>query len=154
MDTKVSVDLLNQALASEWTAYLQYILRSREYYALGYSRLGARLHAISKCERHHARELMDRILFLGGTPAMAPDATPEHSSSVGVGSKKDVSLETSALKLYNTLVCEADENEDAVTSDLFRHILSEEDAHFDHLAKIEALNTRLGSAYLAEQVEL
>ena len=151
MDTKVSVDLLNQALASEWTAYLQYILRSREYYALGYSRLGARLHAISKCERHHARELMDRILFLGGTPAMAPDATPEHSSSVGVGSKKDVTLETSALKLYNTLIAKLEDNEDSVTVELFEHIATEEDHHLDRLQKIETLNSRLGASYLAEQ---
>jgi bacterioferritin len=152
MDTKLSVDLLNQALASEWTAYHQYILRSREYYALGYSRLGAKLHSISKCERHHARELMDRILFLGGTPSVTPDATAEHSTSVGAGSKKDVSLEASAVKLYNTLITKIEDNEDSVTMELFEHIVDEEDTHLDKLQKIETLTDRLGTAYLAEQV--
>ena len=62
------VEKLNQILAGELTAIDQYLIHSKMYENFGYNKLYKKMdHEISE-EREHARLLIERILFLKGTP--------------------------------------------------------------------------------------
>ena len=62
------VEKLNQILAGELTAIDQYLIHSKMYENFGYNKIYKKMyHEISE-EREHARLLIERILFLKGTP--------------------------------------------------------------------------------------
>ena len=68
-DAKV-IEFLNQVLKAELTAINQYFLHAEMCENWGYERLAKLIRKESIEEMVHAEKLMERILYLDGTPNM------------------------------------------------------------------------------------
>ena len=66
------VEQLNQALRDELTAINQYFLHAEMSENWGYKKYSKYIKKQSIDEMKHAEMLMERILFLDGTPSMMP----------------------------------------------------------------------------------
>ena len=126
------LEQLNRALREELTAINQYFVHSEMCENWGYERLSKYVKKQSIGEMKHAEALMERILFLDGTPSMEPLAL-----SIG-GTVKDViqadlKLEIAAVAMYNEAVQIAVEKKDNGSRDLFVQLLKDEEEHVDWL---------------------
>ena len=100
----------------------------------------------------HAEILMERILFLDGTPSMEPLAL-----TIGASVKdmiaSDLKLEIGAVAMYNEAVKIASDNLDNGSRDLFVKLLKDEEEHVDWLEAQEHLIKELGyERYLTMQM--
>jgi len=68
------VDYLKDLLRGELAARDQYFLHSRMYADWGFEKLYERINHEMEEETQHADALLQRILFLEGTPDMTPEA--------------------------------------------------------------------------------
>ena len=66
-DEKV-IEQLNAALSAELTAIVQYMVQAEMCESWGYHRLAGLTKARAIEEMHHAEGLIERIIFLDGTP--------------------------------------------------------------------------------------
>ena len=130
-DIKI-VQHLNTVLKNELTAINQYFLHAEMCENWGYDRLSKYIKMQSIGEMKHAEKLMERILFLDGTPSMEPLAL-----SIGGNVKNmiaaDLKLEIEAVAMYNEAVRIAMEEKDNGSRDLFVFLLKEEEEHVDWL---------------------
>ena len=143
---------LNKALREELTAINQYFLHAEMCENWGYNRLSEYIKKQSIGEMKHAEALIERILFLDGTPAMQP-----LESKVGGNVKEmiesDLELEISAVKQYNAAVQIATEQKDNGTRDLLVVLLKDEEDHVDWLEAQMHQITELGyERYLTMQM--
>ncbi len=126
------LERLNQALREELTAINQYFLHAEMCENWGYGKLSKYIKKQSIGEMKHAEALMERILFLDGTPSMEP-----LSLSIGSNVKdmieSDLKLEMEAVAMYNESVRIAYENKDNGSRDLFVELLKDEEDHVDWL---------------------
>jgi bacterioferritin len=147
------VELLNEILTAELTAINQYFIHARMCSNWGFERLAKKKREESIEEMHDADRLIERILFLGGTPNMqrlfpvrvGEDAIEQH--------RLDLQLEVEAVQRYNRGVALAREKGDNGTKELLEHHLKSEEASVDWLESQLYLVEKLGAqAYLAEQM--
>ncbi len=68
------IDYFKQLLKGELAARDQYFIHSRMYEDWGFTKLYERINHEMEEETEHADALLKRILFLEGTPDMAPNA--------------------------------------------------------------------------------
>ena len=126
------IDELNKALREELTAVNQYFLHAEMCENWGYNKLADYIKKQSIGETKHAEALMERILFLDGTPSMQP-----MELTIGGNVQKmiesDLALEISAVKQYNAAVQIATELKDNGTRDLLVILLKDEEDHVDWL---------------------
>jgi len=126
------VEELNKALREELTAVNQYFLHAEMCENWGYNKLAEYIKKQSIGEMKHAEALMERILFLDGTPSMQP-----MELTIGGNVQKmiesDLALEISAVKQYNAAVQIATELKDNGTRDLLVVLLKDEEDHVDWL---------------------
>ena len=126
------LEQLNRALREELTAINQYFLHAEMCENWGYDKLSSYIKKQSIGEMKHAESLMERILFLDGTPSMEP-----LSLSIGANVKdmikSDLDLEINAVSMYNEAVQIALENHDNGSRDLFVVLLKDEEEHVDWL---------------------
>src|SRR5450432_1433350 len=106
-DAKV-IEFLNQVLKAELTAINQYFLHAEMCENWGYERLSVYIKKQSIGEMKHAESLMERILFLDGTPSMQP-LDVKIGSTVKAMIENDLALEVAAVKQYNNAVAIATE---------------------------------------------
>ena len=126
------IEELNKALREELTAVNQYFLHAEMCENWGYNKLAEYIKKQSIGEMKHAEALMERILFLDGTPSMQP-----MELTIGGNVQKmiesDLALEISAVKQYNAAVQIATELKDNGTRDLLVVLLKDEEDHVDWL---------------------
>jgi bacterioferritin len=151
-DAKV-IEILNEILTAELTAINQYFIHAKMCANWGFERLAKKKREESIEEMHDADRLIERILYLGGTPNM------QRLSPVRVGEdaieqhRLDLALETEAVQRYNKGVALAREKGDNGTKELLEHHLKTEEASVDWLESQLYLVEKLGAqAYLAEQM--
>src|SRR6516225_10329955 len=109
---------LNKALREELTAINQYFLHAEMCENWGYDRLSEYIKKQSIDEMKHAEALMERILFLDGTPSMQPlDLTVGQNVKAMIES--DLKLELGAVASYNEAIRISVENKDNGSRDLF-----------------------------------
>ena len=151
-DTQV-IELLNEILTAELTAINQYFIHAKMCSNWGFDRLAKKKREESIEEMHDADRLIERILFLGGTPNMqrlfpvrvGEDAIEQH--------RLDLQLEVEAVQRYNRGVALAREKGDNGTKELLEHHLKSEESSVDWLESQLYLVDKLGAqAYLAEQM--
>src|SRR6478672_9358153 len=132
------IDALNAALTIELTAINQYFCQAKMCKNWGFNKLAKKHYEESMGEMKHAEMLIDRILFLEGTPEIA---------------RYDLVLETSGVKHYNTLVDLCMKLKDNGTRELVAPILVESEEHVDWLeTQINLINTIGLQNYLTEQM--
>jgi bacterioferritin len=126
------IEQLNRALREELTAINQYFVHAEMCENWGYDRLSKYIKKQSIDEMKHAESLMERILFLDGTPSMEPLAL-----SIGPNVKSmiaaDLKLEIEAVAMYNDAVRIATDEKDNGSRDLFVKLLKDEEEHVDWL---------------------
>ena len=99
-DPKV-IAFLNQALKAELTAINQYFLHAEMCENWGYERLAKLIKKESIEEMVHAEKLMERILYLDGTPNMSDYFKINIGATVEQQFKNDLQLEYDAVKRLN-----------------------------------------------------
>ena len=126
------IEQLNRALREELTAINQYFVHAEMCENWAYTKLSKYIKKQSIDEMKHAAKLMERILFLDGTPSMEPLAL-----SIGANVKamiqSDLKLEIDAVALYNEAVRIATDEKDNGSRDLFVALLKDEEEHVDWL---------------------
>jgi bacterioferritin len=94
---------LNKALREELTAINQYFLHAEMCENWGYHKLSEFIKKQSIGEMKHAEVLIERILFLDGSPSMQPLELTV-GGSVKAMIESDLALEIGAVKQYNDAV--------------------------------------------------
>lgn len=145
---------LGEALKAELTAINQYFLHGKMCDNWGYFRLGAYYRKESIEEMVHAEKLMDRILFLEGTPNMSDIDRINVGSNVKAQFESDLALEMHAVKHLNEAVRVSTEVGDNTSRALFEEILADEEEHVDYLeGQLHAMREMGIENYLAQQLQ-
>ncbi|HET6206648.1 MAG TPA: bacterioferritin [Terracidiphilus sp.] len=144
---------LNLALRDELTAVNQYFLHAEMAENWGYEKYAKNIKKQSIDEMKHAEALMERILFLDGTPSMEPLALTI-GQSVKDMIQSDLKLELGAVASYNEAIRIAVENGDNGSRDLFVRLLKDEEGHVDWLeAQVHQIKEIGYERYLITQTE-
>lgn len=131
--------LLNQALASEWTAFMQYYHHFFMATDIHSVEIKEYFKEAAAQELHHIEEIGGRIQLLGGVPVAKPAEVPNlWPSSVEYGHdlrsmlQVDLIAERTTIQFYNEIVrfCGYDDN---TTRVIFEEILREEEDHANEL---------------------
>ena len=117
-----------------------------------YHRLSDFIKKQSIGEMKHAEVLMERILFLDGSPSMQPLELTV-GSTVKDMIEGDLALEIGAVKQYNQSVAIATQEGDNGSRDLFVQLLKDEESHVDFLEAQMHLIKEVGyERYLTQQM--
>ena len=131
-DPKV-IQFLNQVLKAELTAINQYFLHAEMCENWGYQRLAKITKKESIEEMTHAEKLMERILYLEGTPNMTDYFKINIGATVEAQLKNDLQLEYDAVKRLNEGIKLCVAAGDNGSRDLAQKILDDEEHHIDWL---------------------
>ena len=147
------IAILNEVLKGELTAINQYFLHAKMCENWGYMRLAAYNRAESIDEMKHADILMNRILFLEGTPNMTDLFPIKIGANVKVQLQNDLDLELAAIPRLNNGIKVATEVGDNASRELFEEILVDEEKHADWLEAQLYMIGEIGiENYLAQQM--
>jgi bacterioferritin len=147
------IEHLGVALKAELTAINQYFLHAKMNENWGYFRLAAHYRKESIEEMVHAEKLMNRILFLDGTPNMTDLGPIKIGKNVKAQLENDMALELSAVKHLNNAIKFATEAGDNASRALFEEILADEEEHVDYLeGQLHAIGEIGIEHYLAQQL--
>lgn len=152
-DNKI-IEQLNVALSSEMTAVVQYMVQAETCESWGYSRLAGLTKARAIQEMRHAEHLIERIIFLDGTPEVAVPLTPKIGKSVQEHLQLDYDDEEGAVKQYNDASRLCREAGDNGSKELFDSMITDEERHADFLeAQLHSIKEMGVGAYLAQQMK-
>jgi bacterioferritin len=149
-DSKI-IALLNECLKAELTAINQYFLHAEMCANWGYYRLAGNTRKESIEEMTHAEKLMERILYLDGTPNMSDLFKINVGQNVTAQLKNDLQLEYDAVKRLNQGIALCRELKDDGSRDLLKSILLDEEHHIDWLeAQLHAIEEMGIQNYLSQ----
>jgi bacterioferritin len=152
-DQKV-IDELNAALKAELTAISQYIVHAEMNHNWGYHGLGSYIKKQAIDEMKHAEGLIERILFLEGTPRLDVMPTPKIGQDVKAQIENDLAAEVDAVKQYNNAVRLCAEAGDNNSRALFEGMVKDEEAHTDFLeAQLDMIRQIGIGPYLSQQMK-
>jgi bacterioferritin len=133
-DKKI-IDILNHLLAGELTAVDQYLIHGEMYADTGFAQLAEKALHESDHERQHARALIQRILFLEGTPNLAKRDALKVGKNVPEMLKSDLSVEYKVVGELKKAIAACEIARDYVTRDMLGVQL--EDTEMDHAYYLE-----------------
>jgi bacterioferritin len=136
MDKKTLIEHLNDDLAGELQAIVQYLQHS--YLVKGLKRIPIHdlFEDIAKDEMGHAETLSERIVAMGGVPTTKPKAINQ-TTDVEEMVKFDMAREEEALAGYAKRIKEAEEAGEIGTSLILENILVDEQGHWDSLFMLQ-----------------
>jgi bacterioferritin len=147
------IALLNEALKEELTAINQYFLHAEMCENWHYSRLADHIKKESIDEMKHAEALIERILFLDGSPNLTELMKLTIGSNVKQQLESDLKLEIDAVAMYNRAIEVARQESDNISSELFERLLKDEEGHVDWLEAQLHLIEEIGyERYLTQQM--
>ena len=147
------IDALNEALREELTAINQYFLHAEMCENWHYARLGNLIKKQSIGEMKHAEELIERILFLDGTPNLTKPMSLTVGTNVKEQIESDLKLEIEAVAMYNRAIETARQESDNASRDLFERLLKDEEEHVDFLeAQVHQMKEIGYERYLSQQI--
>ena len=146
---------LKSLLQSEFTAMAQWRCDAQILRNEGFKDLKHKFHGFFYEENTHSKQLINRMLLIGGMPDpnnfMA--APPSIALDVVDIFSKELALETDAITRYNAAIKVADTASDNVTLDLLTEILEDENEHAEWLEKQLAIIRRVTKEnYLADRI--
>ena len=144
---------LNEALKEELTAINQYFLHAEMCENWHYDKLAQRVRKESIDEMKHAEALIERILFLDGTPNMTELMKLSVGTTVKDQLEGDLALELTGVAMYNKAIRIARDEGDNASRELFERILKEEEQHVDWLeAQLHQIKELGYERYLSQQI--
>jgi len=147
------VQHLNTLLANEQTAFNQYMLHSQLLKNWGIEKMAAAEREEAMEEVGHAEQLIDRILYLEGTPKVEGGKPAQMSLDVREVLKRNLELEVAGIADLREGIATAQRTGDAVSRELMVKILADEEHHEDHLQTQLALIDKIGiENYIAAQL--
>ncbi|MFZ0705061.1 MAG: bacterioferritin [Candidatus Korobacteraceae bacterium] len=148
------IAFLNEVLKAELTAINQYFLHSEMCENWGYERMAKLIKKESIEEMVHAEKLMERILYLDGTPNMSDYFKINVGATVLEQIKNDLELEYGAVKRLNDGIQLCLKMNDGGSRELAEKILSDEEHHIDWLeGQLHAISEMGIQNYLAQQLK-
>jgi bacterioferritin len=151
-DEKV-IAALNAGLKEELKAINQYFIHAEMCENWGYKKLSGYIKKQSIDEMKHAEALIERILFLDGSPKLGESMTLTVGQSVKAQIESDLKLEIGAVAMYNASAKLAAEGGDHGSRDLFVRLLKDEESHVDWLeAQLSQIKELGAENYLAQQL--
>jgi len=146
------IAVLNEALKSELTAINQYIVHAEMCENWGFKKLAATTKKNSIGEMKHAEALIERILYLDGTPNMSDYFKILIGKDVPEQLRNDLALEMDAVKSYNAGITVCVTAGDNGSRDLLVTLLKDEEGHIDYLeAQLHQIKEMGLQNYLATQ---
>lgn len=147
------VSVLNEVLKGELTAINQYFLHAEMCENWGYMKLAGYVRKESIEEMQHAEWLMERILYLDGTPTMNELFPLRIGNTVKEQFHNDLALELEALPRLNRGIALAVDAGDNGSRELLTKILTDEEHHVDWLeAQLNVIKEVGNENYLAQQI--
>ncbi len=144
--------VIDQLLADELTAINQYMVHSEMCENWGYGKLHMDIRKQAMDEMHHAEWLIERIIFLEGTPTVSKLNPIKIGKTVSEMINNDSSDEVNAVHSYNEAITLARTVDDQGTADLLTKILKMEEGHVDWAEIQQAQITQMGiENYLINQ---
>ena len=144
---------LQEALREELTAINQYFLHAEMCENWHYSKLGDFIKKQSIDEMKHAEQLIERILFLDGTPSMTELMQLSVGQNVREQLESDLKLELGAVVQYNQAVATARDAGDNASRELFERLVKDEEEHVDWLeAQLHQIKEIGYERYLSQQI--
>ena len=147
------IDALNEALKEELVAINQYFLHAEMCEAWKFPRLSKFIKKQSIDEMKHAEALIERILFLDGSPTLTEAMQLTIGKNVREQLESDLKLEVGAVAMYNRLVKLCRDEGDNASRELFERLLKDEEEHVDWLeAQVYQIQEMGYERYLSQQV--
>jgi len=147
------LDVLAKMLKEELGAISQYMVHAEMCENWGYKRLSQHTKKESIGEMKHAETLIERILFLEGTPNLNDMPKLQVGKDVKEQLQNDLDLEKNAVLEYNEAIATCRKAGDQASADILQAILADEEGHVDfldtQLGIIEAVGLQ---NYLAQQL--
>jgi bacterioferritin len=147
------IKVLNEVLRKELTGINQYFIHSKMCKNWGYDVLAEIAWKESIEEMKHADRIIERILFLDGSPNLSAYDKINVGSSVKQQLEHDLGLEEGALVVLKGAIKTCFETNDNASRELLEHVLVDEEEHVDWL---EAQLHKIGEVgyqnYLAQQI--
>ena len=132
----------------------QYFLHSEMCENWGYERLSKHIKKVSINEMRHAEDIIERMLFLEGSPNLSELPKLNIGKDVKQQLGNDLALEHGAVIGYNAAIATCRKAGDNGTADFLKEILAQEEGHVDFFEEQLDLIEQLGSQnYLAQQLE-
>jgi bacterioferritin len=148
------IDVLNQVLRKELTGINQYFIHAKMNDNWGYERLYKKIWTESIEEMKHADKVIERILFLEGTPNITAYDKILVGANVKQQLENDLGLETAALAVLRSGIKTCVEAADDASRELLEHILVDEENHVDWIeAQLHQINEVGYQNYLAQQIQ-
>jgi len=148
------IALLNEVLKGELTAINQYFLHAEMCENWGYMRLAKYMRKESIEEMQHAESLMERILYLDGTPTMHELFPLRIGRNVREQFTNDLQVEYEAVPRLNRGIELCVAVGDNGSRELLVKILTDEEHHVDFLeAQLHIIQEIGVENYLAQQIE-
>ena len=145
---------LNKRLADELIAINQYMVHSEMCENWGYSQLHQSIRKQAMDEMHHAEWLIERIIFLDGSPTVSKLNNIKIGKTVSEMINNDNNDEKDAVRTYNDSIKLAREADDQGTVDLLTKILKMEEGHVDWAEIQQAQIEQMGiENYLTNQAD-
>jgi bacterioferritin len=138
------VQHLNKLLANEQSAYNQYLLNSQLLKNWGIAKMAETERTEAQEEIGHAELLIERILYLEGTPKMEGGQPSQVSADVREVLKRNLDLEVAGIADLREGIAAAERSRDAVSRELMVKILADEEHHEDHLTTQLELIDKIG----------
>jgi bacterioferritin len=147
------LELLNRVLRKELTGINQYFVHAKMCANWGYMALARHAREEALEEMKHADDVMERILFLDGTPNMAELDKMAIGKDVRQQMESDLALEQAALKVLVPGIGICNEVSDHATRELLEHIITDEEKHVDWIeAQLHQIREVGYELYLAQQI--
>jgi bacterioferritin len=129
------IDALNKLLANELTAMDQYFIHSRMYEDWGLSKLFERIDHEFDDEKGHASKLIERILFLEGTPDMVTREAIRVGKDVPSMLENDLKVEYEVAAMLKETIKICEDAQDYNTREMLEVLL--DDTEIDHAYWLE-----------------
>lgn len=129
------IDTLNTILANELAAMDQYFIHSRMYQDWGLQKLFERIDHEFDDEKGHAAALIERILFLEGTPDLTKRDGIQVGKDVPEMLQNDLDVEYKVQRLLKNAMALCEQEQDYVTRSILQQLLN--DTENDHAYWLE-----------------
>ncbi|ABO24738.1 bacterioferritin [Shewanella loihica] len=129
------IDTLNKLLTGELSAMDQYFVHGLMYEDWGLNELHERISHESDDEREHAKKLVQRILFLEGTPDVASREALNIGKDPQEMLQNDLNYEYQVAANLREAIALCEEKQDYVSRELLEVLLEETES--DHMYWLE-----------------